>query len=50
MAGDGNGSNPAFLLLPILVAAKTIKKAIMKKIPPERDIQTKQAAAAAYSI
>ena len=44
-AGDGDGSI-AFLLLPILVAAKTIKKAIMKKIPLERDIQTKQAAAA----
>lgn len=41
------GGSIAFLLLPILAAAKTIKKAIMKKIPPERDIQTKQAAAAA---
>ena len=45
--GDGGGGSIAFLLLlPILVAAKTIKKAIMKKIPLERDIQTKQAAAA----
>ena len=42
----GHRHRAAFLLLPILVAAKTIKKAIMKKIPPERDIQTKQAAAA----
>ena len=40
------GGSIAFLLLPILAAAKTIKKAITKKIPPERDIQTKQAAAA----
>ena len=45
-AGDGGDGGIAFLLLPILVAAKTIKKAIMKKIPLERDIQTKQAAAA----
>ena len=44
--GDGAGSIAFLLLLPILVAAKTIKKAIMKKIPLERDIQTKQAAAA----
>ena len=45
-AAGGDGGSIAFLLLPILVAAKTIKKAIMKKIPLERDIQTKQAAAA----
>jgi hypothetical protein len=47
MAGDGNGSNPAFLLLPILVAAKTIKKVIMKKsLQNETSQPSKQAAAA----